>query len=143
MLNAICRVAVTSSQEPLYKEVYFFKYFLATLLSLNGIQLDTKLSNIVSRGIWTEIPWYYFIATILGVNGLGHLDPSLPLPTAQRRILSFFTYMLMAWVFSCVPMRKSQVQDILSGNLAFKVLYQEESKNYRRKVFFNVFGGFM
>lgn len=136
MLNAISRVAVTSSQEPPYKEVslWFFQYFLSTLLSLKGIQPHTKFYSIISRGIWAWTAWYYFIVNILGINGLRHLDPNLPLSTAQRRILSFFTYVLMAWVFFYIPMRRSQAQDILPGNLAFNVRYQEECKNYRRKV---------
>lgn len=63
--------------------IFFKKYFLTVLLFLNGMQLYTKFYNILSEGIWAWCPWYSFIANFLELSGLGHLDPSLPLPTAK------------------------------------------------------------
>ena len=133
MLNALSRVAVTLSQEPPYKVVSFLVLSYYTPL-LKGDPTPHQILQYHKQRYSGMDCMVLFYCEYSGNKWSQTSGSKSAFVSCTKKNLSFFTYVLMAWVFFCIPMRRSQAQDTLPGNLAFKVPYQEESKNYRRKV---------
>lgn len=145
-LHIKCHLQLCSDwhlRNQLTKGNIFLKYFFTIFPFLNDVRFHIKFYHILSEDSWAEIPWYSFIANILEIRGLEHMDPSLPLPTATcsgeptaQRTWHYWND--VDGLSLCVHPNEKVIgtrHDILSGSSTFTVLEQKKFKNDRSQVF--------